>query len=104
MNADPASADGIALDPLTMPPLAGPGTIATMIVPGHTAFSSGRTLAFAFVAFLVLPTTALLAAPFIGHDLSPRVTADSQRLTGMIRAAIALRMIGASRKAAFGLH
>ncbi len=104
-GADPA-ADSIAIYPLTIPLLVGPGTIATMIVLGHTAFSSGQTLAFALglVAFLVLLSAALFAAPFIGRYLSPRVTAVTQRLMGMILAAIAMQMIVASLKAAFGLH
>ncbi|WP_404822691.1 MarC family protein [Burkholderia anthina] len=105
-GADPAGADGIAIYPLTIPLLVGPGTIATMIVLGHTAFASGQELAFALglVAFLLLLSAALLAAPFIGHYLSPRVTAVTQRLMGMILAAIAMQMIVASLKAAFGLH
>ncbi|RQZ10519.1 MarC family protein [Burkholderia sp. Bp9031] len=104
-GADPAAADSIAIYPLTIPLLVGPGTIATMIVLGHTAFSSGQTLAFALglVAFLVLLSAALFAAPFIGRYLSPRVTAVTQRLMGMILAAIAMQMIVASLKAAFGL-
>ncbi|WP_425092635.1 MarC family protein [Burkholderia anthina] len=104
-GADPAGADS-AIYPLTIPLLVGPGTIATMIVLGHTAFASGQELAFALglVAFLLLLSAALLAAPFIGHYLSPRVTAVTQRLMGMILAAIAMQMIVASLKAAFGLH
>ncbi|MCA8067254.1 MarC family protein [Burkholderia sp. AU38729] len=104
-GADPAAAESVAIYPLTIPLLVGPGTIATMIVLGHTAFSTGQAFAFALglAAFLVLLAVSLLSAPLIGHYLSPRVTAVTQRLMGMILAAIAMQMIVASLKAAFGL-
>ena len=51
----------------------------------------------------MLLAASLLSAPLIGHYLSPRVTAVTQRLMGMILAAIAMQMIVASLKAAFGL-
>jgi multiple antibiotic resistance protein len=75
-----------------------------MIVLGHGAVSTGQELAFALglAAFLVLLAVSLLSAPLIGHYLSPRVTAVTQRLMGMILAAIAMQMIVASLKAAFG--
>jgi multiple antibiotic resistance protein len=104
-GADPAAAESVAIYPLTIPLLVGPGTIATMIVLGHNAFSTGQAFAFALglAAFLVLLAVSLLSAPLIGHYLSPRVTAVTQRLMGMILAAIAMQMIVASLKAAFGL-
>ena len=46
-GADPAAAESVAIYPLTIPLLVGPGTIATMIVLGHTAFSTGQAFAFA---------------------------------------------------------
>ncbi|EDT05927.1 MarC family protein [Burkholderia ambifaria] len=102
-GAGPASDESVAIYPLTIPLLVGPGTIATMIVLGHSAFSTGQELAFAFglAVFLVLLFVALLSAPFIGHYLSPRVTAVTQRLMGMILAAIAMQMIVASLQATF---
>ncbi|MBR7988312.1 NAAT family transporter [Burkholderia cenocepacia] len=104
-GADPAAADSVAIYPLTIPLLVGPGTIATMIVLGHGAVATGQEFAFALglAAFLVLLAVSLLSAPLIGHYLSPRVTAVTQRLMGMILAAIAMQMIVASLKAAFGL-
>ena len=41
----------------------------------------------------------MLSAPFIGHYLSPRVTAIAQRLMGMILAAIAVDMMLTSLRA-----
>lgn len=93
----------VAMYPLAIPLLLGPGTIATMIVLGHSASESGREMAFALGlgAFLVLLAAALLSAPFIGRHLSPRMTAITQRLMGMILAAIAVDMMLTSLRAAF---
>lgn len=95
--------DSVAIYPLTIPLLVGPGTIATLIVLGQSAFATGRelSLALGLAAFLALLAAALLSAPLIGHYLSPKVTAITQRLMGMILAAIAMQMILASLRAAF---
>jgi len=100
---DLADADNVAIYPLAIPLLLGPGSIATMIVLGHSAFSSGQELAFAagLAAFLLLLAASMLSAPFIGHYLSPRVTAITQRLMGMILAAIAVDMMMTSLRASF---
>ncbi|MEK6351890.1 MAG: MarC family protein, partial [Burkholderia cenocepacia] len=45
----------------------------------------------------------VVGAPLCGHSGARRVPADTQRLMGMILAAIAMQMIVASLKAAFGL-
>ncbi|MGH8601073.1 MAG: MarC family protein [Burkholderiales bacterium] len=97
-------AEDVAIYPLTIPLLVGPGTIASMIVLGQDAFAHGREIALALGlgAFLVLLTTALFAAPLIGHYLSSKVTAITQRLMGMILAAIAMQMILASLHDFFG--
>jgi len=81
----------------------GPGTIATLIVLGQVAVAKGQEVDFALglVAFLVVLTVALFAAPFIGHFLSPRVTAITQRLMGMILAAIAVQMMLAGLRTSF---
>lgn len=93
----------VAVYPLTTPLLVGPGTIATLVVFGQTAFASGKEVALAIglIGFLALLTLALLSAPFIGHYLSPRVTAITKRLMGMILAAIAVQMMVASLQAFF---
>ena len=100
---DLADADSVAIYPLAIPLLLGPGSIATMIVLGHSAVSSGKELAFALglTAFLLLLAVSMLAAPFIGHYLSPQVTAITQRLMGMILAAIAVDMMMTSLRASF---
>jgi multiple antibiotic resistance protein len=100
---DLADADSVAIYPLAIPLLLGPGTIATMIVLGHSAVSTGKELAFTagLAAFLLLLAVSLLSAPIIGHYLSPRMTAITQRLMGMILAAIAVDMMMTSLRASF---
>lgn len=73
------------------------------LVLGQSAFHSGReaSLALGTLAFLAVLAVALLAAPFIGHHLSPRVTAITRRLMGMILAAIAMEMMVRSLQAFF---
>lgn len=99
------AADSVAIYPLTIPLLVGPGTIATLIVLGQAAGARGQEVDFVIglVAFLTVLIVALFAAPFIGHYLSPKVTAITQRLMGMILAAIAIQMILAGLRTAFPL-
>ena len=98
-----SDSDDVAIYPLAIPLLLGPGAIATMIVLGHTAYRSGQELAFALglLVFLALLSVAMLAAPWIGHHLSARSTAITQRLMGMILAAIAVDMMWTSLRASF---
>lgn len=97
------ASQNVAIYPLTIPLLVGPGTIATLIIFGHTAVADHQIagLAAGLAAFLVLLAACLFAAPYLGRYLSPKVTAIAQRLMGMILAAIAMQMIVASLQAAF---
>ncbi len=99
-----ADAAGIAIYPLTIPLLVGPGTIASLIVFGHTAATDGKEmeLMLGLGAFLAVLAVALLAAPLLGHYLSARATAVTKRLMGMFLAAIAVEMMTTSLKAIFG--
>ncbi len=100
---DNADAQDIAIYPLTIPLLVGPGTIATLIVFGHSAVGDGKilSLALGLAAFLAVLAVCLFSAPYLGRFLSPKVTAIAQRLMGMILAAIAMQMIVASLQVAF---
>ncbi|GJD99926.1 MarC family protein [Methylobacterium isbiliense] len=99
-DLDPAD---VAIYPLTVPLLVGPGTIATLIIFGETARHAGKAveLAAGVSAFLVLLTGALLAAPFIGSHLSQTATAITRRLMGMILAAVAVEMMATSLRVLF---
>lgn len=98
-----AETDDIAIYPLTVPLLIGPGTITTLIVFSHTASTDGKIigLAIGLVAFLALLGAALFSAPLIARFLSARVTAIAQRLMGMILAAIAVQMLISGLQEAF---
>jgi multiple antibiotic resistance protein len=95
--------DDVAVYPLTIPLLVGPGTIATLIVYGHTSIRDGKvaSLAIGLVAFLAVLAACLFSAPYLGRFLSPKVTAITERLMGMILAAIAMEMIVQSLQVAF---
>lgn len=100
---DAVEAESVAIYPLTIPLLVGPGTIATLIVFGHTAAAQARwlELGLGVGAFLALLTAALLSAPWLGRHLSATATAITRRLMGMILAAVAMEMIVASLRALF---
>ncbi|HEV2541375.1 MAG TPA: NAAT family transporter [Methylobacterium sp.] len=92
---DTIDAASVAIYPLTIPLLVGPGTIATLIVYGHAAETKGNwlELAIGVGAFLALLTVALLSAPWLGRHLSATATAITRRLMGMILAAVAMEMM-----------
>lgn len=97
---DPTS---IAIYPLTVPLLVGPGTIASLVVFADVARVQGKRveLGLGLCAFLLLITAALMAAPWIGRHLSSNVTAITRRLMGMILAAVAMEMIVAALRDLF---
>lgn len=100
---DAVEAESVAIYPLTIPLLVGPGTIATLIVFGQTARAQFKwlELAIGVGAFLALLSAALLSAPWLGRHLSATATAITRRLMGMILAAVAMEMIVASLRALF---
>lgn len=88
----------IAIYPLAIPILLGPGTIATLIVLGQTAVHQHAlpALAIGLGGFLALLWLALLSAPVLGRYISAKASAITQRLMGMLLAAIAVEMMTAS--------
>lgn len=100
---DTVDAENVAIYPLTIPLLVGPGTIATLIVYGHAAEAQDKwpELAIGVGAFLALLTVALLSAPWLGRHLSATATAITRRLMGMILAAVAMEMIVTSLRNLF---
>ena len=88
-------ASDVAIYPLTIPLLVGPGTISTLIVFGHTAVTEQRiaSLVVGLSAFLFVLALALFSAPYLAKYLSQKSIAITQRLMGMILAAIAMEMM-----------
>lgn len=93
----------VAIYPLAVPLLVGPGTIATLTVFGEMAMAEGKvvSLAVGLTAFLILLAASLFGASFVARYLSRHVIAVAQRLMGMILAAIAMQMIVGSLIATF---
>ncbi|QWT21791.1 MarC family protein [Bacillus sp. NP157] len=98
-----AEAEDVAVYPLSIPLLLGPGAIATLIVQGQTARNTNMALAFAvgLGAFLVVLAISLLGAPYVARYLSPKAVGIARRLMGMILAAIAVQMIVSGLRNAF---
>ena len=91
-DIDPTS---VAIYPLTVPLLVGPGTIATLIIFAASARKDGMVLELAvgLIGFLALLGASLFSAPLVGQYLSQNAIAIARRLMGMILAAIAMEMI-----------
>jgi len=98
-----AAPSSVAIYPLTVPLLVGPGTISALIVFGHTAETERKlpSLAIGLSVFLLVLAITLLSAPFIAKYLSAKAIAITQRLMGMILAAIAMEMMVSSPQAFF---
>lgn len=98
-----AAAEDVAIYPLAIPLLLGPGAIATLIVLGQTARnnSTEMSLAIGLGAFLVILAISLLGAPFVARYLSAKAVGIARRLMGMILAAIAVQMIVSGLRNAF---
>ena len=98
-----AAPSSVAIYPLTVPLLVGPGTISTLIVFGHTAETERKlpSLAIGLSVFLLVLAITLLSAPFIARYLSAKAIAIAQRLMGMILAVIAMEMMVSSLQAFF---
>ena len=92
-----------AIYPLTIPLLLGPGSIATMILFGHTALQEGKLveLALTLVAFVGLLAASMLLAPRLSRWLSGSAVSIMQRIMGMILAAIAVEMMATALRAVF---
>jgi len=98
-----AAPSSVAIYPLAVPLLVGPGTISTLIVFGHTAETERKlpSLAIGLSVFLLVLAITLLSAPFIARYLSAKAIAIAQRLMGMILAVIAMEMMVSSPQAFF---
>ena len=87
--------ESVALVPLTMPLLAGPGSISTVIVYGHQ--SQGVTHYLLITCAIILVCVALwltlLAMPWIAKHLTAKSIAMSTRVMGLLLCAIAIEFM-----------
>lgn len=86
----------IAITPLAIPMLAGPGAITTSIVMfGHAGSVAHKLLFFACIAAVALASYAILAAAASGAKklVSPTIMNVMTRLMGLLLAAIGVQFI-----------
>lgn len=98
-----AAAEDVAIYPLAIPLLLGPGAIATLIVLGQTARNAHTemSMALGLGAFLLILAISLMGAPYIARYVSAKAIGIGRRLMGMILAAIAVQMIVSGIRNAF---
>lgn len=87
--------ESVALVPLTMPLLAGPGAISTVIVYGHQSqgFTHYLLIACAIILVCVLLWLTLLAMPWISKHLTAKSIAMCTRVMGLLLCAIAIEFM-----------
>jgi len=93
----------VALVPLTIPLLAGPGAISTVIVYAHRAQDlSHYVLIFAAIASVcAFLWGTLVAMPWLSKHITPKAIAMSTRIMGLLLAAIAVEFIAGGLKGLF---
>lgn len=95
--------DTVALVPLTIPLLAGPGAISTVIVYAHQSHEWSHFFlsiaAIATVCFCLWLT--LVAMPWLSKHITPKSIAMSTRIMGLLLAAIAIEFIAGGIKGLF---
>jgi len=93
----------VALVPLTIPLLAGPGAISTVIVYAHQSRELSHVLlifaAIASVCFCLWLT--LVAMPWLSKHITAKSIAMSTRIMGLLLAAIAIEFIAGGLKGLF---
>lgn len=101
--AESIDRDSIAVVPLSIPLLAGPGGISAVIVYAHLDSSLGHylVLALAIISIGLLVLLALLAAPYISARLGKTGINIVTRIMGLILAAIAVEFIAGGLRGLF---
>src|SRR5690625_3447170 len=101
--AESVDRDSIAVVPLSIPLLAGPGGISAVIVYAHLDSSLGHylVLALAIISIGTLALLALLAAPYISERLGKTGINIVTRIMGLILAAIAVEFIAGGLRGLF---
>lgn len=95
--------EDVSVFPMAMPMIAGPGSIAAVMLLTSKAGSPAETLAVYLALFIVLALTlaALLAAGPIMRRVGAKVEAMITRLLGVILAALAAQIVIDGLKGAF---
>jgi multiple antibiotic resistance protein len=101
--AESAQRDSVAVVPLSIPLLAGPGAISTVIVYAHRSNGFGHyvALSLAIVSIGAIVLLALLAAPYISERLGKTGINIATRIMGLILAAIAVEFIAGGLRILF---
>lgn len=94
-NAETPEIDDVSVFPMAMPMLAGPGSIATIMLLTSRAHGAEQTLAIlaAMVAVMLLSFAALAAAGPLMRVLGDKVEAVITRLLGVLLAALAAQYV-----------
>ncbi len=97
--------ESVALVPLTMPLLAGPGAISTVIVYAHQAhgFMHYGLIVGAIILVCIGLWLTLIAMPWLARHLTPKSIAMSTRVMGILLAAIAIEFMAKGIKGMFPL-
>jgi len=98
-------AEDVAVFPMAMPMIAGPGSIASvmLLVPRGEGWASQAVVLGALAANLVLVLLALLAAGPIMRLVGKRIEGMVTRLLGVILAALAVQFVTDGVRAALGV-
>lgn len=102
-DIEAAQDESIALVPLTMPLLAGPGAMSAVIVYAH---KSATLLHYLLITLCILLVSASLwlcfkFLPWFSRHLSPRTIIMSTRVMGLLLTAIAVEFIAGGLKGLF---
>lgn len=98
--------EDISVFPMAIPMIAGPGSIATvmLLVSRSHGIEQTAMVLVALAAVMVLTLAALLAAGPILRVLGPKLEAMITRVLGVLLAALAAQFVVDGIRAAFGLH
>ena len=98
--------EDISVFPMAIPMIAGPGSIATvmLLVSRSNGIEQTLTVLAALIAVLALTLAALYAAGPIMRVLGPRLEAMITRILGVLLAALAAQFVIDGIIAAFGLN
>jgi multiple antibiotic resistance protein len=97
--------EDVSVFPMAMPMIAGPGSIATIMLLVSRAEGPGETAAVfgALALVLVLTLVALLAAGPLMRVLGAKIESVITRLLGVLLAALAIQFVIDGVKQSFGI-